>query len=80
MTTESTIMSRTGATWYLDSCASRHLTNDRRLFVGRIQPKMWDFTTAGGQVIWLEGVRTVRIALADGASIKLEGVALVSEC
>lgn len=41
---------------------------------------MWDFTTAGGQVIWLEGVRTVRIALADGASIKLEGVALVSEC
>lgn len=26
-----------------------------------------------------EGVKTVRIALADGASIKLEGVALVSE-
>ena len=42
--------------------------------------KIWDFTTARGQIIWSEGVRTVRIALADGASsIKLKGVALVLE-
>lgn len=42
MTTESTAestMSRTRSTWYLDSCASRHLTNDQSLFVGKIHPK-----------------------------------------
>lgn len=80
MTAESSIMSKTRATWYLDSCASRHLTNDRSLFIEKIQPKTWDFTTAGGQVIRSEGVGTVRIALADGAAIELKGVALVPEC
>ncbi len=67
-------------TWYLDSYTSRYLTNDRNLFVGKIQPKTWDFTTAGGQVIWSEEVGTVRIALVEEASIQLDGVALVPEC
>lgn len=80
ITAESTIMSRTRATWYLDFCASRHLTNNRSLFVEKIQPKAWDFTTAGGQIICSEGVGTVSIALADGSSIKLEGVSLVPNC
>lgn len=47
MTTESTIMSRTKSTWYLDLCVSRHLTNDQSFFIGEIRPKVWDFTIAG---------------------------------
>ncbi len=73
-------MSRTKSTWYLDSCASRHLTNDRSLFIGKILPKAWDFTTAGGQIIQFEGVGTVHISLADGSNIELEGIALVLQC
>lgn len=80
MTTESSIISRTQLTWYLDSCASRYLTNNQSLFVGKIQPKTWDFTTVKGQVIRLEGVGMVRIALTNRVSIELEGVTLVPEC
>ena len=76
MTTEQPKMTEAKSTWYLDSCASRHLTNDRKIFVGKIQPKTWDFTTAGGQIIRSEGVGTVQIALTGGSSIQLEGVAV----
>ncbi len=55
MTTESSTISRTRTTWYLDSCASQHLTNDQSLFVRKIQPKTWDFTTAGGKSFGRKG-------------------------
>lgn len=80
MTVELTIMSKTRVTWYLDSCASRHLTNNHSLFVEKIQSKAWDFTTAGGYIICSKGVGKVSIALADGSSIKLEGVVFVPDC
>lgn len=37
--------------WYLDSCASRHLKNNKDLFVEELHPKCLDFTTAGGQIL-----------------------------
>lgn len=67
------------ATWYLESYISYHLANDHSLFVGKIQSKVWDFTTAGGQIICSKGVGMVSIALADGSNINLNGVALVSD-
>ena len=73
-------LSQTRLTWYLDLCTSQHFTNNQSLFVSNIQPKTCNFTTAGGQIIRSEGVGIVCIDLANGASIKVEDVALASEC
>lgn len=40
----------TSNTWFLDSCASRHLCNNRKLFRST-HAKSLDFVTAAGQVI-----------------------------
>lgn len=80
MTTKSSIILKTKSTWYLDLCASHHLTNDWNLFIGNIRPKAWDFTTANGQIIRSEGVGTVQIALVNDKSIKLVEVTLITDC
>lgn len=64
----------------MDSCASRHLTNDKELFVGDLKAKSLDFTTASGQTLRAESIGTIVIPLANGTSIKLEGVAYAPEC
>lgn len=79
MIAKSTIMSKTRATWYLDSCASWHLTNNHSLYVEKIQPKAWDFTMARGQIICSKDIGKVSIAFADGSSIKRKGMALVPD-
>ena len=80
ITTKSSTLSQTQSTWYQDLCTSRHLTNNQGVFASNIQPKMWDFTTAGVQIIRSKDVEMVRIALADKTSIEFEGIALVLEC
>lgn len=50
--------------WFLDSCASRHLCNDRKLFTST-RAKSIDFVTAAGQVIWTEKIGTVSIPLSS---------------
>lgn len=60
-------------TWYLDSCTSRHLSNNWDAFED-VREKVIDFTTAAGQVIRSEYVGTMVIPLKDGQSIKLERV------
>lgn len=67
-------------TWYLDSCASRHLTNNKDLFIDNLRPKCLDFTTAGGQVLRAESIGTIAIPLADGSSIELRDVAYAPDC
>ncbi len=67
------------STWFLDSCASRHLCNDRKLF-SNLKAKSIDFVTAAGQVIRTEEIGTVSIPLANGNSIELHNVALAPGC
>lgn len=66
--------------WYLDFCASRHLTNNRDLFIKDLYPKCLNFTTTGGQILRAESIGTIAIPLADGSSIRLEGVVYAPEC
>ena len=72
-------MTKAKPIWDLDSYVSCHLTNNQNIFVGKIQPKTWNFTTAGRQIIWSKVVGTIQIVLTGGSSIQLEGVALVPE-
>ncbi len=67
------------STWFLDSCASRHLCNDWRLF-SNLKAKSIDFVTAAGQVIRTEEIGNVSIALADGNNIELKNVVLAPGC
>ena len=71
--------SRSSSSWFLDSCASRHLCNDRRLFTNT-RAKSIDFITAAGQVIRTEEIGTVSIPLTDGTTIELQNVALAPGC
>lgn len=64
--------------WYLDSCALRHLCNDKTLFRD-LRPMYIDFITAVGQVIRTEQVGTVSIPLKTG-QIDLQNVELASGC
>ena len=70
---------KANSTWFLDSCASRHLCNDRSLFINT-RAKSIDFVTAAGQVIRTEEIGTVSIPLADGSTIELHNVALAPGC
>ena len=72
-------ISRSSSSWFLDSCASRHLCNDRRLFTNT-RAKSIDFITAAGQVIRTEEIGPVSIPLVDGTTIELHNVALAPEC
>ena len=71
--------SRSSSSWFLDSCASRHLCNNRRLFTNT-RAKSIDFITAAGQVIRTEEIGTMSIPLADGTTIELQNVALAPGC
>lgn len=51
MVKESQSMQPPRSVWYLNSCASRHLTNNKDLFDLELCPKCLDFTNAGGQVL-----------------------------
>lgn len=67
------------STWFLDSCASRHLCNDQSLF-SNTRAKSIDLVTAAGEVIRTEEVGTVSIPLANGTTIELHNVALAPGC
>ena len=66
-------------TWFLDSCASRHLCNNHKLFRST-HAKSIDFVTAAGQVIQINEISTVAILLSDGKTIELHNVAYTPEC
>ncbi len=71
--------SQPNSPWFLDSCASRHLCNDCRLF-SSTRAKSIDFVTAAGQIIQTEEVGTVSIPLTGGTTIELHNVALAPDC
>lgn len=66
--------------WYLDLYAFKHLTNNKNLFIKSLQPKCFDFTTVGGQILWAESIGTIAILLADGSSFKLCNVVYAPDC
>ena len=66
--------------WYLDSCAFRHLTNNKDLFIKELRPKCLDFTNANGQTLRAKSIGTIAIPLDDESSIRLEGVAYAPKC
>lgn len=72
-------MIKTKKTWYLNFCASWHLTNNEKIFVGQIQPKVWDFTTNISQIIWFVDVGTINIFLANRSIIQYQKVTFVLE-
>lgn len=76
-TTKSTIISRAKATWYLNPYMSCYSTNNWSLFVVKIHPKAWDFTTAKDHIIYSKSVDKVRIAFVGRSSIQLKGVAFM---
>lgn len=66
--------------WYLDLYISCHLTNNRDLFIDKLQTKSLEFSIGGGQTLQAESVGTITIPLIDGSSIKLKGVAYTPKC
>lgn len=66
--------------WYLNSCAFRHLTNNRDLFIKELRPKCLNLTTAGGQTLCAKSIGTIVIPLDDKSFIRLEGVAYAPKC
>lgn len=69
----------TSSTWFLDSCAPRHLCNNRSLFRST-QARSIDFVTAAGQIIRTNEIGTVAIPLSGGKTIELHNVAFAPEC
>lgn len=61
--------------WYLDSCISQHLTNNKNLFIEELRPKCLNFTTADSQTLCAKSMRTIAIPLDNRSSIRLKGVA-----
>lgn len=72
-------MQKTTSTWFLDSCASRHLCNDRNLFKST-RAKSIDFMTAAGQIIRTDEVGTVSIPIAGDTAIELHDVDFAPGC
>ena len=67
-------------TWYLDSCASRHICNNRVLF-SDIRSKNYKFITAGGEIIHSQEVGTVHLTLQSGkTTMTLLNVAYAPKC
>jgi hypothetical protein len=65
--------------WYIDSCASRHMTNNRELFKS-IREQYHDFITASGHVITSEETGTIVLPLASGKNFEIHGVAYIPKC
>ncbi len=65
-------------TWYLDSCASKHICKNRELF-SDLRPKNYEFITAGGEVIRSREVGTVHLSLQSG-KMTLLNVAYTPKC
>ena len=66
--------------WYLDSCASRHICNNRELF-SDIRSKNYEFVTAGGDIIRSKEVGTVHLPLQSGkTTMTLLNVAYAPKC
>lgn len=66
-------------TWFLDSCASRYLCNNWKLF-SNTKAQRIDFVTAVRQVIQTEEIGTVSILFSGRNTIELHNVPLVPGC
>ena len=65
--------------WYLDSCVSRHICNNRERFADR-WPKSYEFVTARGTIIRSSQVGTIILPIENGLQLTLSNVAFTPEC
>ena len=65
--------------WYLDSCASRHISNNRERFAD-LRPKSYKFVTARGTIIRSSQVGTIILPIENGLQLTLSNVAFTPEC
>ena len=76
MTREQNTPPKANQTWYLDSCASKHLTNNRDSFT-KTRSRHSEFLTAGGRIMVSEEEGTVAIQMQNGKILELENIAYV---
>lgn len=62
----------------MDLYASRHLNNNKELFVEDLKAKSLDFTTVDGQTLWLKSISMVTIPFINKI-IRLENVAYIPD-
>ena len=65
--------------WYVDSCASQHISNDRNLFVS-VSKYHKTFETASNKTITAEGIGNVYLLQLNGAFLLIENIAYVPNC
>jgi gag-polypeptide of LTR copia-type/Zinc knuckle len=64
--------------WYIDSCASAHVTNNKKDFIS-LRPEIHEFGSASGHTIKSTESGTVRIRAGDGY-MDVDDVAYAAEC
>ena len=69
----------TNLTWFRDSCASRYLYNNWRLFINT-HAKSIDFMITEGQIIKSGEIGTVLILLNRGITIEWKNIVLAPKC
>lgn len=72
-------LQKTSDTWFLNSCVSRHLCNNRELF-RNTQFKNINFVNTVGQIIQTNEIGNVRISLSSKKIIDLHNVAFAPVC
>lgn len=79
MVHESPDISMKDKRWYIDSCASRHMTFQRNLFTSMASVRH-DFQTAASHTMASEGTGSIRIKMQGGKEINLDGVSYIPTC
>ena len=51
--------------WYLDTACSRHMTNEKDLFIGKLQPNATKLECANGEILTSGGIGSVRLSCMD---------------
>ena len=59
---------------YIYLYISRHLTNDKSLFLKDFCPKILNFTIIGNKIFFIKNIGNITLPLVNKFSIKLEGV------
>ena len=65
--------------WFIDSCASRHMTFDKHMFISMTWQRH-KFQTATTHTMSLEGTGTIFIHMSTGQEVEISGVSYIPDC
>lgn len=65
--------------WFIDSCASRHMTFEKGLFISMSQQRH-EFQTATSHTMSSEGTGTIRVSLSTNQEVEISGVSYIPNC